>query len=88
MQAEHKVLVQLAERQDSLLPLLEMLAARDEAQEVIVDEETRSHIRNLETHLLRMLEENAAGRDELLTQLKQEMKLLTRTVATSLDNRS
>jgi len=85
MQAEHKTLVTLAERQDSLHPLLEMLVSRDEAMDVIIDEETRNHIRNLETHFLRVLEENAAGRDELLTQLKQEMKLLTRTVAAALD---
>ena len=85
IQAEHKVLVQMADRQDSIRPLIERMLIKEENNEVILDEETRSHIRNLETHLLRMLEENAAGRDELQSAVKQEMKLLTRTVATALD---
>jgi chromosome segregation ATPase len=45
------------------------------------DEATRGHIRNLDVHVGRLAEELATGREELVTQVRSEIKLLARTMA-------
>lgn len=46
-----------------------------------MDEATRTHIRNLDVYVARLLEEIAAGRDDIIQQLRSEIKLLARTIA-------
>jgi len=46
-----------------------------------VDETTQTHIRNLDIYMARLLEELSAGRDDLIQQLRSEIKLLARTIA-------
>jgi hypothetical protein len=46
-----------------------------------MDESTRTHIRNLDVYLSRLLEELASGRDEIIKEVRSEIKLLARTIA-------
>jgi hypothetical protein len=52
-----------------------------------VDEETRRRIRNMDVQLLRILEEMSAGRQDAVGEIRAELKLLARTVATLADRR-
>jgi len=46
-----------------------------------IDEATRAHIRNLDVHVGRLVEELAVGREDLVNQVRSEIKLLARTMA-------
>ena len=46
-----------------------------------MDEATQTHIRNLDIYMARLLEELSSGRDDLIQQLRSEIKLLARTIA-------
>jgi recombinational DNA repair ATPase RecF len=48
-----------------------------------MDEQTRTHIRNLDNHLSRLVEELSSGREDMIQQLRNEIKLLARTIAAS-----
>ena len=52
-----------------------------------LDEATRTHIRNLDVYVARLTEELSVGRDEIIQQLRSEIKLLARIVAASGDAR-
>ena len=68
----------------SILQLTERLAALgDQMQRTdgSVDEATRGHIRSLDIHMVRLLEETVTGRNQMVSELRNEIKLLARTVA-------
>ena len=68
----------------SILQLTERLAALgDQMQRTdgSVDEATRGHIRSLDVHMVRLLEEIVNGRNQMVSELRNEIKLLARTVA-------
>jgi hypothetical protein len=46
-----------------------------------LDEATQAHIRNLDVYVARLLEEISAGREDLICQVRSEIKLLARTIA-------
>jgi len=46
-----------------------------------MDEATRTHIRNLDVYLARLLEDVAQGREDIIAQVRSEVKLLARTIA-------
>jgi hypothetical protein len=45
------------------------------------DEASRGHIRNLDVYMMRLLEETVNGRNQMISELRSEIKLLARTVA-------
>ena len=74
----------------SILQLTERLAALgDQMQRTdgSVDEATRGHIRSLDVHMMRLLEETVNGRNQMVSELRNEIKLLARTVAATADSR-
>lgn len=82
MQTEQVLMKNLAETQVALKPAIEQLAGIGAAgAHGGMDEATRTHIRNMDLCLSRLLEENRIGREELVSQLRSEIKLLARTVA-------
>lgn len=83
MQTEQAVLKKLAETQVDLKPIMERLAGGGNGG---MDEATRTHIRNMDLCLSRLLEENRVGREEIVSQLRSEIKLLARTVAAKDDS--
>lgn len=80
MRTEQALMVRLAENQRDLAPVLARLAEATEAG-FGLDEATRNHIRNLDMGTQRMLEEQARGREDAVREVRNEIKLLARTIA-------
>jgi hypothetical protein len=80
MRTELTLMTRLAEGQAEMKPILAKLA-EGVRQQGGLDEATRTHIRNLDLYMARLLEETTQGREELIQQLRSEIKLLARTIA-------
>ena len=81
MRTEQSLMRRLAEGQTELKPILARLADGGHAPAPAFDEATRGHIRNLEMYVARLVEEVASGRDEIIQQVRSDIKLLARTIA-------
>jgi len=84
MRAQQALLARFAESQAELKPMLMRLADVNKggaAANPALDEATRAHIRNLDTHMMRLIEETTAGRLQLTQDLRNEIRLLARTIA-------
>ncbi|HEY9078984.1 flagellar motor protein MotA [Magnetovibrio sp.] len=82
MQTEQVIMKKLAETHMELKPALERIAGGGGLGGGSgMDDATRSHIRNIDLAVSRMLEEGRTGREELVSQMRSEIKLLARTVA-------
>ena len=79
MRANNALMLRVAEGQSSLAPALTRLA--DAQATPAIDEATRGHIRNLEIHLARLAEDMSQGRSQMTAELRNEIKILTRTIA-------
>ncbi len=80
MRAEQELMLRLAESQTELRPFFERIADLDMSK-MNLDDATRSHIRNLDGHLERLLGEVANGRDHMVKEIRSEIRLLARTIA-------
>ncbi len=80
MSTEQNVLLRLAESQAELKPIFERIADLDMST-LKLDDATRTHIRNLDTHLERLIGETAKGRDHTVQEIRSEIRLLARTIA-------
>lgn len=85
MRTEQALMKKLAEMQMEMKPILVKIAdaMTAGANSGGLDEQTRTHIRSLDNHLNRLTNELASGRDDLIQQLRSEIKLLARTIAAS-----
>ena len=82
MRAEQDLMVKLAEAQMEIKPILGRLASSmEQAADRGLDESSRSHLKNLDVYVMRLLEETTQGRKELVEDVRSEIKLLTRTMA-------
>ncbi|WP_137177562.1 flagellar motor protein MotA [Roseomonas sp. AR75] len=79
MRASQVLMSRMAEAQAQLQPTLSRLA--DSAGGGAMDDATRGHIRNLELYLARILEEMSQGRMQATTEIRNEIKVLARTIA-------
>jgi len=81
MRASQNLMVKLAESQMELRPAIARFV--DMAGDGIggLDEATRTHIRNLDVYLQRLLEEVGHGRQQSTQEIRSEIKLLARTIA-------
>ena len=84
MRTEQALMKSMAETQMEMKPILAQLAA---GSSIGLDDATRSHIRNLDVHLTRLTADLSSGREELIQQLRSEIKLLARTIAAGGDDR-
>ena len=78
MKTEQNLMVRLAENQLEIKPLL---AKMTDGTTGGLDTASRNHIRSIDSTLNRLAEEMHAGRDELIRELRSEVKLLARTIA-------
>ena len=76
MRASQNLMLRIAETQTSLGPALQRLTELQGG-----DEASRGHLRNIETYLQRMLTESEQGRSRATADLRNDLRLLTRTVA-------
>jgi septal ring factor EnvC (AmiA/AmiB activator) len=85
MRTEAQVLLRLAENQKELTPILKRLnetaAAASAEAAPLIDEMTRGHIRNIDTALGRLTTSLEAGREEIVREMRAEIKLLAKTLA-------
>ena len=81
MRSEQNLLVKLAESQMDMRPILGRLADGIAAGGFGLDDASRTHIRNLDVYMSRLLEETATGRAQIVQELRSEIKLLARTIA-------
>ena len=87
MHAGQALLIKLVESQVDMRPLLVKLTAQPGQSDSGFDDATRSHIRNIDVHLVRLLEETITGRNQMVDDLRSEIKLLARTIAALDDSR-
>ena len=83
MKTEQNLMVRLAESQMELTPVLtkiEDTLARS-AEGGGAAEDMRAHLRNIDVHLARLLEDTANGRTELVQEVRTEIRVLSRTLA-------
>jgi len=81
MRAEQTLLARLAEAQMELKPVLTRLADAAGRTGPGGDEALRTHLRNMEVYLARIIEDGAAGRTQMTQDLRNEIRLLARTIA-------
>ena len=79
MKTEQSLMLKLAENQIEMKPILARLA--DGAATPAFDDTTRNHIRNIDVALNRLVDEMGTGRDEMVREIRSEIKLLARTIA-------
>ncbi len=81
MRAEQTLLVALAETLMGFKPLLSRLTESASTGGLGLDDVARHHIRNIDVHLGRLVEEATAGRDKAVQDVRSDIKLIARTIA-------
>lgn len=81
MRAEQTLMVRIAEGQMELRPMIARLADLAEHGGFGIDEQSQHHIRNIDTHLKRLADDQASGRNQVVSEIRSEIKLLARTIA-------
>jgi hypothetical protein len=78
MRASQQLMMRIAESQSALGPALQRLA---EQRERTGDDAARGHLRNIELYMQRLLAEAEQGRAQSTSELRSDIRILTRTVA-------
>ncbi len=79
MRSNHQLMLRLAESHSQLGPAIaRLLEPRADAD---ADERLRAHLRNIEMYVQRLLTESEQGRLQATAELRQDLRVLTRTVA-------
>lgn len=76
MRTSQQLMLRIAETQAALAPALQRLAEMHGGDEV-----SRTHLRNIEVYLQRLLADAEQGRAQATAELRNDLRLLTRTVA-------
>lgn len=77
MRASQQLMMRIAETQSQLAPALAKLGERRPES----DETARAHLRNIELYMQRLLSESEQGRIQSTTELRNDIRVLTRTIA-------
>ena len=80
MRAGQVMIARVAEQQQALAPVLARIAEATGAQAQI-EEATRAHLRNIELGLARLVEEAAQGRIQATADIRNEIRVVARTIA-------
>jgi len=83
MRANQQLMLRIAETQSALGPALQRLNDQRGGDDV-----ARAYLRNIELCLQRLLAESEQGRVQSLTELRGDLRLLTRTIAALAEERS
>jgi len=76
MRANQQLMLRIAETQAALGPALQRLGDMHGGDDI-----ARAHLRNIEIYLQRLLAENEQGRAQSTAELRNDLRILTRTVA-------
>ncbi|GAA5266063.1 hypothetical protein ACOSOMT5_P2490 [Acidiphilium sp. MT5] len=80
----HRIMLKIGESQQILTKLAEQASAQ-RANIGPDDEIANAHLRNIELLLARLITESEQGRTQSLSDLRQDLKILTRTIAARFD---
>ena len=80
MRSEQDVLLRLAEAQAQMQPLLARLSEAAPKSSGL-DEASRAHLRNLDLRAGQIAQDLAKGRDQAVQEIRNEIRLLARTIA-------
>lgn len=83
MRTGQQLMVRIAETQSALTPALQRLG--EVRTDHGLDDAARGHLRNIELYLQRLLSETEQGRAQSLSELRNDIRILTRTVAALAD---
>jgi ABC-type transporter Mla subunit MlaD len=83
MRAHQQLMLRIAETQAALGPALQRLNDFRGGDDV-----TRAHLRNIEIYLQRLLADAEQGRAQSTAELRNDLRILTRTVAALAEERS
>jgi hypothetical protein len=78
MRANHQLMLRIAETQQAIAPALQRMGERRDGG---FDDASRAHLRNIEMYLQRLLSESEEGRNQLSTDIRNDIRILTRTIA-------
>jgi hypothetical protein len=78
MRANQQLMLHIAEGQQALGPALARLGER---RDTGPEDAMRAHLRNIELYMQRLLTESEQGRTQTTAELRNEIKILTRTIA-------
>ena len=81
MKTEQSLMMKLAENQLEIKPLLAGLAQNTSQTASPMDEAVVHNIRNIDLQMARLIEELATGRTEVVSELRSEIRVLSRTMA-------
>lgn len=81
MQNDQELTRRLVETQREMRAAMERLGQMQEPREAGLDPASRQHLRNMDVHLARLLQDSSDGRERTLSELRSDIRLLTRTVA-------
>ena len=83
MRSEQDLMVKLVESQMDMKPVLQRIADGGSA-----DKTSQTHLRNMDVYLGQLLDATTRGQEQLVSEFRSELKLLSRTIAASLDKRN
>ena len=81
---EQRVLSALAKGQSDLAPVLTLLAEREDK----VDESMEEHIRSLDSNIKRLVDELVTGREQLVDEIRDELRVIGRALTAETHARS
>jgi hypothetical protein len=81
MRTEQTLMVKIAEAQLEMRPILARLADQTAKGGLGQSDAAVEEIRNLDRHVVRLIEELGAGRTDLIAELRSEIRVLSRTMA-------
>ena len=81
LQTDQDMSRRMLDGQREVRSLLEQLVQQRGLSEAGIDPASRQHLRNIDVHLSRMMQEANDGRERTLGELRSDIRLLTRTVA-------
>lgn len=85
--AEQQLLVSLVDAQNETRAVLARLAdSLGALKSPAPDEATRNHLRNLDQHVKHLVDDAERSRDQFVSDIRGEIKLLARTIGAAMDN--
>jgi hypothetical protein len=79
MRTSQHLMLRIAEAQSSIAPALQRFA--EQRRDAGFDDAARAHLRNIELYLQRLLADAEQGRAQATAELRNDLRILTRTVA-------
>ena len=83
MRTSQHLMLRIAETQSAIAPALQRLA--EQRRDAGFDDAARGHLRNIELYLQRLLADAEQGRAQATADLRNDLRILTRTVAALAD---